>query len=406
MRIKSFKLKKFLISLVVFSLLLFPTVKVAQAFSFLDFFNQLKEKLLNPQEEKIVKELKAKKETLGTTLNLIINNYNDEEQFLSDYCPLHNEEVSENSSSSQEKNYFYSLIETLYPKWNEKSTTITEEITNPVETSSSQGFDNQTFSTKQEKQTSTSSQELSSGSEKENQASTEKEFFESLPLEEKTNFLFYEKACKEADFIKEEKQWYQELKKEIDQIEDLNKINELTEKLKAHKNLLEDENRFSSELVAVINSLKNIQIAENRKGKIEKDLKEIKMDEFSREVISKLFLLAKTKIKVASLKTEKAKLIFLYLQSFKEIWPEEETASGSATSTTLGSGNSIENSTSSTNKGEKENETEKIEEEIALSLKLSKDNIQSPVELIKESQDYLKSAYQDFSLTSKIVNSQ
>ena len=340
-------------------------VHFAGAFSFFDFLNQLKEKILSPQEEVIVRKIEAKKVTLDEALSLILENYKDEENNLRELCPIETKNLKEEA-----------IFSSLIKKAVQEKDTNGESTKNKEDSSSSL---DERCSSIQGKIAESSSTE----------ATSSEEFFKTLGLGEQTNILFEEKACQESAFLEKEISWYENLKENIDEAESIGIINSLAEKLKNHRSQTSEESNLASNLSAIASSLANIKIAENREEKISNNLDQINLDKFTKEVVNKLLLLAKAKIKIASLKTEKAKLLLLYSQSFQEI-----SLAGDSTSS-----EETKESTSS----EKIAEIRKIKKEIALQISLGKEEKEDPMDLLEESQEYLKSAYQDFSLISNIV---
>ncbi len=336
----SFK-KQFLvfIFLMVFSLFGYQ----AKAFSFLNFFEQVKNKLLNPQEEKIVKEIEAKKITLEKTIELIDKNSQEETDLFKKYCPLNTEQIKTSSS----KEIFETIAANYLPA-------------------------------------STSSGDLATSTE----ASSSKEIvsFKDLSPEIKEKILFDQKVCSGFLFSEKENEWYAGFKKELEQVKNIEEINSLIEKLKNHRQDLKQKRDSFSKISAILRSLENISLAQNRAEKISKDLEIIDLDEFSKKIIDKLFILARTKIKIASLETQKAKLLVLYLESFDDIWPDNNTSSTLSTTT------------------QELSQDKEIKKQIALKIKLEKQEmIPSPLDLLSDSQEYLKSAYQDFSFISKLA---
>ncbi len=357
---------RFLFFLFLTSLFLFGFSYQAKAFSFLNFFEQVKNKIINPQEEKIVKEIKAKKLTLKKTIELIDKNSQEELNLFAKYCPLPTSTIEGSST----KDIFKAIITLYQPLLDASESTSSTSTKITLQASST----NSLFS------------------------STTFPIFDLFNSKIKEKILFDQKVCSSFLFLQKENNWYNNFENALKDIKTPKEINKLIENLKKHRSLLKEEDNSISEIAAVLRSLENISIAKNRAKKISSDLKIIDLDEFSQKIIAKLFVLAKTKIKIASLETQKAKLIILYLESFNDIWPEIKKTS--ATSSL-----EVSSSTKATSSPTKVNsQILAIKNQIALQIKLEKEKIiPSPIDLLNDSQEYLKSAYQDFSFISKLA---
>ncbi len=356
------ELKKSLIFLIIIIFLFFNAYSV-KAFSFLNFLEQVKNKILNPQQEKIIKEIEAKKITLEKTIDLINNNNQEEIKLFKKYCPL--AESKEYNTST--KNIFKKIIY-LYNLKQATSSLPTSSLI-AVESSSSQEKPIQTLSLKQ--------------------------LFNKFSADLKENILFKTKICKGLNFLIEENNWYTNFENNLKTIKTIEEINVLIRKLKSHRLNLEEKNDSVSKISMILTSLENISLAKNRANKINNALQKIGLDKFSQKIIEKLFILAKTKIKIAALETQKAKLIVLYLDPIDEIWEENNKQfSSNVDATSMAVSSTDENS----------DQKERLKKEIALKIKLEKEKITTPViDLLTESQNYLKSAYQDFTFISKLV---